>query len=166
MGDIIVYDLEIEKTIEEVGGWGAAAKGAAGISCAVSYSYNDGEYYIWCADNYAGLQEQLNKADLVVGFNHMRFDNNCVHHTIGELDVKDNYDILRQVQKACGGMHKGYKLTQICERTLGPRYAKTMSGAFAPQLFKEGKMGELIHYCQRDVFLTRKISSSFWITVT
>jgi DEAD/DEAH box helicase domain-containing protein len=157
MGDVIVYDLEIEKDIEEVGGWDAAAKGAAGISCASSYSYATGEYSIWFRDNYAGLREQLNSASLVVGFNHMRFDNNVVHSVIGDLAIKDNYDILRQVQKACGGMHKGYKLTDLCSRTLGARFIKSMSGEFAPQLFKEHRIGQLAHYCQRDVFLTRKL---------
>ena len=156
--DIVVYDLEIAKSVEEVGGWGNVRKGQAGISVAASYSYRDALYQTFCMDNLPKLKEQLEAAGLVVGFNHINFDNEVIKGVLGQdIVVKSNYDIYRQINKVTGNC-PGYKLEQVAPRTLGEKFCKgAVAGAMAPELFKQGKLGELINYCIRDVWLTKHL---------
>jgi DEAD/DEAH box helicase domain-containing protein len=156
--DIVVYDLEIAKSVEDVGGWDNVRKGQAGISFAVSYSYKDAHYRVFGPDNLVKLKEQLEAAGLVVGFNHMNFDNTVLGNVLNApLNIPMNYDILRQIQKSTGAFCKGYKLEQVCERTLGENYKKDGDGAMAPVLYKDSKYGELISYCMKDVYLTKQL---------
>lgn len=156
--DIVVYDLEIAKSVEEAGGWGAVRQGAAGISFAASYSYKDALYQTFSMDNLDKLKEQLENAGLVVGFNQILFDNEVVQGVMKTpLTIKSNYDIYRQINKITGNT-PGYKLGQVCERTLGAKFCKgDDEGALAPELFKQNKLGQLVSYCLRDVWRTKQL---------
>ena len=157
--DIVVYDIEIAKSVEEAGGWDNVRRGAAGISFAVSYSYRDNQYRVFDHKTLDDLRTQLTEAGLVVGFNHMQFDNEVLKNLTGnqDMEISENYDILRQIQKALGGMKKGNKLDQVSVRTLGPKFAKCGEGAMAPVLYQDEKYAELITYCMRDVYLTKML---------
>ncbi len=156
--DIVVYDLEIAQTPEEVGGWNAVRTGACPVSFGVSYSYRDNSYRVFSDSKLPELRAQVESAGLVVGFNHIAFDNALLASRTGgsPLVVPENYDILRQVQKAVG-MTPGYTLSALAQRTLGDKYVKEQGGEMAPQMFKDGKYDELITYCQRDVYLTKTL---------
>ena len=159
MKDIVVYDLEIAESVESVGGWGAVMKGASPVSYGVSYSYVDKLYRVFTDADLPELRKQLEAAGLVVGFNHISFDNTLTAARTGgtPLTVVENYDILRQIQKEVNKT-PGYKLSQVAQRTLGDKYVKEHDGAEAPIMFKTAaRHGELISYCLRDVYLTKML---------
>ena len=72
MGNIVYFDLETQKSAAEVGGWGHIDR--MGISVAVLYHSAKGEYEIYLEKDVDRLIADLRRADLVVGFNVLRFD--------------------------------------------------------------------------------------------
>ena len=70
--DIVYFDLETQRTANDVGGWGNKHK--MGISIAVTYSTKAGEYRVFTESETADLIHQLVRADVVVGFNNIGFD--------------------------------------------------------------------------------------------
>ena len=72
MKNIVYFDLETMRSADEVGGWKHIDK--MGMSIGVTYSTASGQYSIFQESEVNDLIEELQKADLVVGFNHIRFD--------------------------------------------------------------------------------------------
>ena len=74
MGDkhIVYFDLETQRSANDVGGWNRKDK--MGMSIGVTFSTRSGQYRIYAEDDVLELCEQLRSADLVVGFNHTHFD--------------------------------------------------------------------------------------------
>jgi DEAD/DEAH box helicase domain-containing protein len=68
----VYFDLETQRSFGDVGG--SAHKDKMGMSVGVTYSTENGQYHIFNEENVADLVEQLIKADLVVGYNHVQFD--------------------------------------------------------------------------------------------
>jgi DEAD/DEAH box helicase domain-containing protein len=67
-----VLDLETQRSAAQVGGWNRADR--MGISCGVLYDSNKDTFRAYLEDQIAGLIEDLQKIDLIVGFNIKRFD--------------------------------------------------------------------------------------------
>src|SRR5687767_2820242 len=72
MKNIVYFDLETQKSAEEVGGWHKIRD--MRMSVGVTYSTARGEYKIYSEGQVNHLIEELRRADLVVGFNNLRFD--------------------------------------------------------------------------------------------
>ena len=72
MTNIVYFDLETQKTANDVGGWDK--KRDMGMSVGVTYSTQLGQYRIYREDQANDLVQQLFRADLVVGFNILNFD--------------------------------------------------------------------------------------------
>jgi len=72
VNNIVYFDLETQKSAEEVGGWGNISK--MGMSIGVTYSTARGEYTIYGEQQVDQLLTELQRAELVVGFNNLRFD--------------------------------------------------------------------------------------------
>ena len=72
MPNIVYFDLETQKSAADVGGWDR--KRDMKISVGVTFSTGDDQYRIYPEDKVADLVKQLMRADLVVGFNILRFD--------------------------------------------------------------------------------------------
>ncbi len=70
--NIVYFDLETQKSADEVGGWNNISK--MGMSVGVTYSTARGEYRIYGENQVTDLINELQRADLVVGFNNLRFD--------------------------------------------------------------------------------------------
>ncbi|HEY8904028.1 MAG TPA: helicase, partial [Chthoniobacterales bacterium] len=62
--DIVYFDLETQRTANDVGGWGN--KHAMGMSVGVTYSTATEEYRIYPEKRVDDLIHQLRRADLVV----------------------------------------------------------------------------------------------------
>ena len=77
MRDIVYFDLETQKSFSAVGG--AKNKAKMGVSVAVTYSTKTGQYHVYGEGEMDALVEQLVKADLVVGWNHIQFDYPVLH---------------------------------------------------------------------------------------
>jgi hypothetical protein len=72
MKNIVYFDLETQKSADEVGGWDRIRD--MRMSVGVTYSTARGGYRIYAEGEVNALIEELRRADLVVGFNNLRFD--------------------------------------------------------------------------------------------
>ncbi|MGB7840819.1 MAG: hypothetical protein WBL40_22190, partial [Terrimicrobiaceae bacterium] len=70
--DIVYFDLETQRTANDVGGWDR--KNRMGMSVGVIYSTANGTYEIFPESRADDLVARLRKADLVVGYNIVSFD--------------------------------------------------------------------------------------------
>jgi hypothetical protein len=123
-----------------------------GISVAVTYSTKLGEYRIYEEEETNDLINQLVRADLVVGFNHISFDYEVVMgHTIFDFrDQVRSLDLLVELEKKLG--HR-LKLEAVAAASLGT--GKTADGLEAIRWWQQGKMAEIAEYCAFDVKVTK-----------
>lgn len=156
---IVYFDLETQRSFGDVGG--SAHKDKMGMSVGVTYSTETGHYHIFDEDNVADLVEQLIKADLVVGYNHVQFDYQVLQaYTIYDLASQTvNCDMMLQLEEILG--HR-LKLDSVAQASLNA--SKTADGLDALkwwQLYK--KTGDLAHmlkiaeYCCYDVKVTKEV---------
>lgn len=148
--DIVYFDLETRRTANDVGGWGNKHK--MGISVAVTYSTKLGEYRIFQEEETSELIQQLVRADLVVGFNHVGFDYEVLMgHTIFDFrDQVRSLDLLVELDKKLG--HR-LKLEAVAAASLG--MGKTADGLEAIRWWQQGKLAEIAEYCAYDVKVTK-----------
>ena len=138
---------------------------AMGISVACLYDYLDGEFKVYMKDNFDKLAERLNSADLIVGFNVIDFDHKLYRGSGLPLKPEDQlrtYDILVESRKGLGWkpgqeFPSGCRLNNHLLGMFGPDAVKTADAATAPQMYKEGRFGELISYCLADVFREKRV---------
>lgn len=150
--NIVYFDLETQRTANDVGGWGN--RGRMGMSVGVTYSTGTGEYAIYPESRVQDLIKQLRAADLVVGFNVLHFD---YHVLMGytPLDLPEflpTLDMMIAVETVLG--HR-LKLESLAQATLG--VGKTAEGLDAIKWWREGKLMEIAEYCCFDVKVTRMV---------
>ncbi len=151
MKNIVYFDLETQKAADEVGGWGNIR--AMRMSVGVTYSTARGGYHIYGEKQVDALVQELLRADLVVGFNNLRFDYEVLHgYTVLDLTQAPTLDMLLELQKV---MNHRISLDALATSTLGVE--KTAEGLQAIQWFREGKMAEIAEYCCYDVKITKLI---------
>ena len=149
--NIVYFDLETQKSAEEVGGWGN--KTAMRMSIGVTFNSALGEYRIYDEKRVEDLIKELQRADLVVGFNNLGFDYEVLHgYTALDLRQLPTLDMLVELEKA---LRHRLKLDDVAQATLGVE--KTAEGLQAIQWFREGKMVEIAEYCCYDVKITRLV---------
>jgi DEAD/DEAH box helicase domain-containing protein len=149
--NIIYLDLETQKSADEVGGWDRI--GRMRMSVGVTYSTTRGDYRIYGENQVHGLIAELQRADLVVGFNNLRFDYEVLHsYTALDLRQIPTLDMLVELQKT---LPHRLSLDAIAAATLG--VAKTSDGMQAIRWFQEGKLVEIAEYCCYDVKITRLV---------
>jgi DEAD/DEAH box helicase domain-containing protein len=148
--DIVYFDLETQRTANDVGGWGFKHK--MGISVAVTYSTRLGEYRIYRDTECDELIKQLVRADLVIGFNHIGFDYEVLmgHSIFDFRDQLRSLDLLIELEKKLG--HR-LKLEAVAAATLGT--GKTADGLEAIRWWQQGKLAEIAEYCCFDVKVTK-----------
>lgn len=149
-GDIVYFDLETRRTANDVGGWGN--KHLMGISVACTFSTKLNEYCIYTQDETDALIEQLRRADLVVGFNHISFDYEVLmgHSIFDFRDQLRSLDLLVDLEKALG--HR-IKLDAVAAATLGT--GKTADGLDALKWWQQGEVAKIAEYCCYDVKVTK-----------
>lgn len=185
----VAFDLEVAKLIitkkdtpdqlaidegRAVHGWGEAHK--AGISSAVAYVFEQDRYYIFGdrAQEHRALADLLTGAEQVVGFNHIIFDYQLLATTLqtplaeltdveaapGERDI----DLLQMIWGGIGRQDFAsvYGLNKVSAATLGALGGKNGDGANAPELYQQGRWGELLDYNLRDVDLTQRLARFVW----
>ena len=150
--NIVYFDLETQKSADEVGGWGNIRD--MKMSVGVTYSTARGGYRIYGEREVDTLIDELWRADLVVGFNNLRFDYEVLHGypTVRDLTQVPTLDMLVEIQKALS--HR-LSLDSIAEATFGVK--KTSEGLQAIRWFKEGKLLEIAEYCCYDVKITKMV---------
>jgi len=149
------FDLETQRLADEVGGW--QNKHLMRVSVAVLGRGFGEDYRVYREDELDQLIRDLQKLDLVVGFNIKSFDYSVLQ-AYSSFDFKKlpTFDILEQIHR-----HLGFRLSldHIAEHTLGE--AKQADGIQAVRWFREGQWEPLIRYCRDDVRLTRDVFRHF-----
>ena len=151
MKNIVYFDLETQKSAEDVGGWGHISR--MGMSVGVTYSTAQGAYKIYGERQVGDLLTELQRADLVVGFNNLRFDYEVLHgYTSFDLRQLPTLDMMIELQNA---LRHRLSLDAIATATFGVE--KTAEGLQAIQWFKDGRLLDIAEYCCYDVKLTRLV---------
>src|SRR3954469_2773792 len=149
--NIVYFDLETQKSAEDVGGWDKIS--AMGMSVGVTYSTENSRYKIYGEKQVDDLIKELQRADLVVGFNNLRFDYEVLHgYTAFDLRQLPTLDMLVDLQNT---LQHRLSLDSIATATFGVE--KTAEGLQAIEWFRQGKMMEIAEYCCYDVKLTRLV---------
>ncbi len=167
--NVVVYDCEIKATIDgKAVTWADFDK--MGVSVACAFDYRSGDFLVFMDDNLQELAQLLNRADLVVAFNQLGFDNQLLRASGLDLkpdSVLKNYDMLLESRVAAGWRDgttrpKGMRLDDHLEATFGKASMKTADGADAPGMFQRGEIGKLTSYCLADVAREKKLFEHIW----
>jgi hypothetical protein len=161
---LVVYDVETKNAILGKGigeipvpgiqyaqNWGDHA--GMGISVICAYVWTEG-YRVFLEDNFGEFKELSEDPEtLLVGFNNRAFDDQLLKACLGvTLPEHRSWDLLRAVRVARGGSPEYFKggpnLDSLCKANFLP--GKSGSGALAPVLWQQGKIGQVIDYCLND----------------
>ena len=155
--NIVYFDLETQRSFGDVGGFSNKSK--MGVSVGVSYSTARGSYEIYPESEMERLGEELVRADLVVGWNHLQFDypvlQPYIFHTLAEQTL--NLDMMLELEKKLGFR---LKLDSVASATLGT--GKTTDGLDALRWWQQHKksgdfapLRKIAEYCAFDVKVTK-----------
>lgn len=151
MKNIVYFDLETKKSAQDVGGWGNIHK--LGMSIGVTYSTAEQAYHIYAESQVNDLVNEILRADLVVGFNHVGFDYRVLQeYTLMDLTLSPHLDLMLDIQKVC---QKRVSLDSVATATFGAE--KTAEGLQAVEWYKQGKLFEIAEYCCYDVKITKLV---------
>ena len=151
MKNIVYFDLETQKWADEVGGWNNIRD--MRMSVGVTYSTARGEYRIYPEREVNDLINELMRADLVVGFNNIRFDYEVLHgYTVFDLRQVPTLDMLVELQRI---INHRLSLDAIATTTLGVE--KTAEGLQAIEWYRQGRLLEIAEYCCYDVKITKLV---------
>ena len=148
--NILVLDLETQKTFDEVGRQNIHK---LKVSVVGTYDYQTDAYQSYEEREIHKLEERLKTVDLLIGFNIRRFDlvvlQPYLFLSAGTLPV---LDLLEEIEKVRG--HR-VSLQSVAQATID--VTKTGQGLDAVELYKRGQMETLKDYCLNDVRLTKDI---------
>ncbi len=147
----IVFDLETQKSFDDVGGRGQ--NHLLKISVLGLYSYADDKYYCFTEDEVYKAGEMFQEADQIIGFNIKNFDFEVMRPYVNyDIHGLPHLDILNEVEKLVG--HR-LKLDNLAQTTLG--VGKNGDGLEALRMYKQGRIDELKKYCLNDVKVTKDL---------
>lgn len=153
-GDI-VFDIETQKSFDEVGGRDYFDK--LGVSVVAAYIYGDDTYVAYEEHEIPEFEKILKNAiaknTKVIGFNIHHFDIPVLQPYVS-WSLKDLHtlDLMDDVEHAAGFR---ISLDNLCTETLGSK--KSADGMQALRWYKEGKIDEIKKYCIKDVELTKSL---------
>ncbi len=150
MNDIF-FDLETQKSFQEVGGRENAR--LLRVSVAVTFSTATNAFNSYTEKEVAALVADLKAADRVIGFNLLNFDYTVLKaYTSERLSELPTLDLLDDLYNKLGFR---VSLDALANATLGTN--KSGDGLDAIRWYREGKIDELIAYCRDDVAITKKL---------
>tara|TARA_Y100001960_G_scaffold319372_1_gene390602 strand:- start:698 stop:1336 length:639 start_codon:yes stop_codon:yes gene_type:complete len=150
---ILYFDLETQKSADDVGGWSDEAKAKMGLAVGVVWDSLDQDYFVYEEKDAKKLVEKLRTADLVIGFNVISFDYRVLQpYSDFDLEEIKTFDMLDDVKKL---LNFRLSLNHLAEHTLNAK--KSADGLISLQWYKEGKIDKIIHYCKQDVQITRDL---------
>ncbi|REK07297.1 MAG: DUF1998 domain-containing protein [Acidobacteria bacterium] len=148
----LLFDVETKRSAEEVGGWLHVHR--LGVALAVACFMEENRFRVYREDDVGALVDDLRGADLVVGFNSVRFDYRVLSGYTGEDFSRSlpTLDLLEEIEASIGGR---VGLSALCEATLGA--AKSSDGMQSLAWYREGRFDEIEQYCRRAVELLRDL---------
>jgi len=148
---ICVFDLETQLSAEEVGGWNQARH--MRVAVGVVWDSLENRVFTYEEAHVDELISHLTRADLVVGFNILRFDYEVLRgYTFENLRRLPTLDLLCEIERSLG---RRLKLDTLGKATLGA--AKIADGLQSLAWFREGRLDLVTEYCIHDVELTRDL---------
>lgn len=146
----IVFDLETQKLVQEVGGWDHIDK--LGVSVACAYDSKTDQFLAFRENELSKLIE-LCETRLVIGYNIRGFDLPVL--VPYGLDVRrvDAFDIMYDLEAIT--RQRFLKLEAVARGTLGT--GKSADGLQAVEWYKAGQIDKIIEYCMQDVKVTKDV---------
>jgi len=150
--NLVYFDLETQRTANDAGGWNR--KRDMGMSIGVTYSTALEEYRVYGENEVHALIDQLQRADLVIGFNVINFDYEVLmgYTALDLAYTVPTLDLLVEVEKKLG--HR-LALESVATATLG--VGKTAEGLDAIRWWREGRLVDIAEYCCFDVKCTKLV---------
>jgi DEAD/DEAH box helicase domain-containing protein len=153
-GATLVFDLESQRLVHEVGGWEHA--GRLGLAAAVTLDAETGRIQRFVEADAPRLIECLRGAGRVIGCNLIGFDY-LVLAPYG-LDPSElaepgrTLDLLDSLARALG-----YRvpLENVASATLGEH--KSADGVAAVAWYRQGLLEKVLDYCEQDVRVTHRL---------
>ena len=147
----LVFDIETRRSAQEVGGWHKADQ--MGVSIAVAYDSREDAFFSYTQEELAGLFARMKAAELVIGFNSLRFDY-AVLSPFAPFNLRElpSLDLLQRISAK---LNYRVSLDNLGQATFNT--GKSADGLQALQWWKDGKLEDIRHYCQSDVDLTLKL---------
>ncbi|MBX7158010.1 MAG: ribonuclease H-like domain-containing protein [Verrucomicrobiae bacterium] len=149
MKNIVYFDLETQKSLQQVGGYSKIHD--LRLSLAVTYNTLDHQYKIYLEEDVSQLISDLSRASLVVGYNLLNFDYRVLSaYSVLDLSQIPTLDMMVEIEKTLG---MRLKLDSIAQATLG--VGKTAEGMDALKWFQQERWSDIAEYCCYDVKVTR-----------
>lgn len=153
IGSTLVFDLETKYLAHEVGGWSNIDK--LGLAAAVLLVVETDVTYRFLEQDVEELISQLLKADQIVGFNIVRFD----YQVLRPYGLATGSDLIRRTVDLMDHIYQslGFRISldNLAEATLGEH--KSADGLAAVKWYREGKLDQVLDYCEQDVRITHRL---------
>ncbi|MBN2054155.1 helicase [bacterium] len=147
----LYFDLETQRSAQEVGGWRNI--NLLRMSVGVTYCEETGAYSVFLERDVERLVEELFSADLVIGFNVIRFDYVVLgYYTTRDFSEITTLDMLDYLKRRYNFL---ISLEKIAQSSVGA--GKSAHGLMALEWFRKGEMDKIIDYCKQDVAVTRLV---------
>lgn len=148
-----VFDLETKHLAQEVGGWDYIDR--LGLAAAVLLDVDSDTYLHYTEQQAAELINSIEHADRVIGFNLIRFDYTVLKPyglSISPELVGKTTDLLLDIYQELGFR---VSLDNLAATSFQAR--KSAGGLQAVAWYKEGKIDEVLAYCEIDVAITKEL---------
>lgn len=149
--DVLVFDLETQKSFDQVGGRNNMR--GLGMSVGVVYSFRDDAFRSYFEREAGALIDALLAAELVVGYNLIGFDYEVLKgYRQAPFESVKTLDLMVDLHAKLGFRPK---LDSVVQATLN--VGKSADGLQALTWFREGRLDLIEKYCTDDVRLTRDL---------
>lgn len=149
----IVFDIETQRSFDEVGGF--ENRDQLGVSYVGVYSYSQNKLFGFFEKDMEALEKiiMVEKPKLI-GFNSIHFDVPVLQPYFKNFNLSElpHLDLLKEVEKVLG--HR-LKLDSIAQSTLYTK--KSGMGLDAIRWYRSGELDKLARYCLDDVEITRDV---------
>ncbi len=153
MSKTFIFDLETKRLAQEVGGWNHIDR--LGLSAAVLFDIESDTYLHFTEDQSQSLVDTILNADRMIGFNIIRFDYAVLKPyglAMSSSLMEKTTDLLQDIYQALGFR---VSLDNLASASMQTR--KSADGLQAVAWYKEGKIEDVLKYCEIDVAVTKQL---------
>ncbi len=146
----VVFDLETQNLFQEVG---SSDPAMLDISVGSVYDSETDKYTTVTVDEIDKLWPIIERADALVGYNSNHFDIPLLNkYYPGDLTQIKSIDLLEDIKISLG---RRLRLDSVAQATIGAK--KSADGLQAVRWWREGKIKEIMKYCEQDVKVTKQV---------
>jgi len=146
----IIFDLETQNIFSDVG---SSDPTDLDISVGTFYETDTNTYTTVVIDDLHTVWPILERADALVGYNSNHFDIPLLNkYYPGDLTQIKSIDLLESIRASLG---RRLRLDAVASATIGAK--KSADGLQAVRWWREGKIKEIMKYCEQDVKVTKKL---------